>query len=452
MSTNVPRHRFRGIIAALLLISALPLWAATFTPNSFEDRIDANPGDGICATAPPVVCTLRAAVMEANALAGLDIIELNGGTYEITREGSNENAALTGDLDLTDPAGLMILSQPGVFTTIGVGEMVSRVLQVHQGGLMLSGLRIGGGRETQGGGIHFAASRGNQVALIQFSMIESNSADVGGGVFLDGGTLNIHHSRFMGNMVSSEALPGPLGADIRAVNDATVRIERSSFYAHYTFGGTSNMLRGSISLDKSTLNMFSSSIIGIHDGGAGCGIAANASNVTLQNVTLAYNACGLDWANAPFVSGSGKTLFVRNSAIGNNDLDCRIYSEIPPLNITHSGNPSAISASDTIDIDGHNLDSDNSCGLASGFGNLPNTDPRFALPPGGWQWDDRTLYALMPRADSPLIDAGSPLDPASGNPEACFQFDQLSVERQAGKCDIGAVERIELFSDGFESP
>lgn len=175
--------------------------------------------------------------------------------------------------------------------------------------------------------------------------------------------------------------------------------------------------------------------------------------MTLQNVTLAYNECGLDWANAPFISGSGKTLFVRNSAIGNNDLDCRIYSEIPPINITHSGNPSAISASDTIDIDGHNLDSDDSCGLASGFGNLPNTDPRFVLPPeGGWQWDDRTLYALMPRADSPLIDAGSPLDPSSGNPEACFQFVQLSVERQIGKCDIGAVERIELFSDGFESP
>jgi CSLREA domain-containing protein len=39
--------------------------------NSTLDAIDAVPGDGICATAGPTpVCTLRAAVQEANALAG----------------------------------------------------------------------------------------------------------------------------------------------------------------------------------------------------------------------------------------------------------------------------------------------------------------------------------------------------------------------------------------------
>lgn len=437
MNANIPCNRYRGIVAALLLIPALPLWAATFTPNSFEDRIDANPGDGICATAPPVVCTLRAAVMEANALAGLDTIALNGGVYPLTREGSYEDAALTGDLDLTDPAGLMILSQPGVFTMISLSrDMGDRVLDVHQGGLVLSGIHLAGGYIVgQGGGIRLAGSRGNKAALIQFSKIEGNVAGAGGGIFVDGGTLEIRHSRFGGNGASELLLYAPEGADIRAVNGAQVRIERSSLIWHWTQDGTYLDDRGSISLDHSTLRMFSSSIIGDGEFSA-CGIAAWASDVILQNVTLAYNECGLDWANNPFASGSGKGLLVRNSAIANNSVDCDILSVMP--------------AADTIDIDGHNLDSDDSCGLASGFGNLPNTDPRFV--PQEWQWDDRTLYALMPRADSPLIDAGSPLDPASGNPEACFQFDQLSVERQVGKCDIGAVERIELFSDGFEQP
>ena len=40
--------------------------AATFTVNSATDAVDATPGDGVCATAGSV-CTLRAAIQEANA-------------------------------------------------------------------------------------------------------------------------------------------------------------------------------------------------------------------------------------------------------------------------------------------------------------------------------------------------------------------------------------------------
>jgi CSLREA domain-containing protein len=49
--------------------------AATFTVDSTGDGADQTPGDGNCQTAPPVPrCTLRAAIQEANALAGADII------------------------------------------------------------------------------------------------------------------------------------------------------------------------------------------------------------------------------------------------------------------------------------------------------------------------------------------------------------------------------------------
>jgi CSLREA domain-containing protein len=46
---------------------------ATFTVNSTGDAVDANKGDGICA-ASDGTCTLRAAIEEANALAGADTI------------------------------------------------------------------------------------------------------------------------------------------------------------------------------------------------------------------------------------------------------------------------------------------------------------------------------------------------------------------------------------------
>ena len=45
----------------------------TFTVNSTADTVDANIGDGICATAG-AVCTLRAALAEANATPAADII------------------------------------------------------------------------------------------------------------------------------------------------------------------------------------------------------------------------------------------------------------------------------------------------------------------------------------------------------------------------------------------
>lgn len=57
--------------------------AATFTVNSTADAVDAALGDGVCATAGGQ-CTLRAAIQEANALAGADTITLPAGTYILT--------------------------------------------------------------------------------------------------------------------------------------------------------------------------------------------------------------------------------------------------------------------------------------------------------------------------------------------------------------------------------
>ena len=53
------------------VVSATSARAATFTVNDLGDLPDATPGDAICATAG-AVCTLRAAIMEANAFAGID--------------------------------------------------------------------------------------------------------------------------------------------------------------------------------------------------------------------------------------------------------------------------------------------------------------------------------------------------------------------------------------------
>src|SRR5947209_3154871 len=72
---------------------------ATFTVNTTLDTIDASPGNGVAADSAGRT-SLRAAVMEANALPGADVIVIPAalGTCKLTIAGSVENAARTGDL------------------------------------------------------------------------------------------------------------------------------------------------------------------------------------------------------------------------------------------------------------------------------------------------------------------------------------------------------------------
>jgi CSLREA domain-containing protein len=83
-----PHRRIHPLAAALAAVFlAAPVQAATFTVNDNGDQADANPGNGVCATLGDV-CTLRAAIQEANALVGADNIHFNlsgggGGTILI---------------------------------------------------------------------------------------------------------------------------------------------------------------------------------------------------------------------------------------------------------------------------------------------------------------------------------------------------------------------------------
>ena len=74
----------RLLLAGVMACLSGPLVAATFEVNHSGDAVDANPGDGLCATAS-AVCTLRAAIEEANASANGDHIDFNiGGGGPVT--------------------------------------------------------------------------------------------------------------------------------------------------------------------------------------------------------------------------------------------------------------------------------------------------------------------------------------------------------------------------------
>src|SRR4051812_43683229 len=97
-----PRLRLRGFGPSLARFDALRLEArvlpAVFTVNSFTDGADANPGDGFARTIDGRT-TLRAAIMEANALGVISTINLPAGVYTLSLAGTGEDAGATGDLD-----------------------------------------------------------------------------------------------------------------------------------------------------------------------------------------------------------------------------------------------------------------------------------------------------------------------------------------------------------------
>ena len=83
-------------LVALFLGVVLPASAATFTVNSTADAPDVDLGDGICADAAGM-CTLRAAIMQANALGGNNVIDLR---------------------QISDPGNPIVLTIPGADETV----------------------------------------------------------------------------------------------------------------------------------------------------------------------------------------------------------------------------------------------------------------------------------------------------------------------------------------------
>jgi gliding motility-associated-like protein/CSLREA domain-containing protein len=119
------------ILLFILSFSALSgnKLVAQFVVNSTIDAPDANVGDGICADAGGN-CTLRAAVMEANASPGDNSISLPIGEYVFSIPGLNENFAATGDLDISDN---LVITGADTRQTIVRADSLDRVFDIFLG-------------------------------------------------------------------------------------------------------------------------------------------------------------------------------------------------------------------------------------------------------------------------------------------------------------------------------
>src|SRR6185503_1199896 len=92
--------------------------ASTFTVTKTTDT-----NDGIC----DADCSLREAILAANAQVGADSVIVPAGIYTLTIPGTDEDAGATGDLDIR---GDVTLTGAGTALTVIDGGGIDRVIEV----------------------------------------------------------------------------------------------------------------------------------------------------------------------------------------------------------------------------------------------------------------------------------------------------------------------------------
>ena len=327
-------------VAVVASLSVVPqARAATFVVNSKLDATDANTADGICAAAGGS-CTLRAAIVQANALMGADAITLPAETYSTSSELTiSTNLTITG-------AGARVtrITGPGsgiVVRATGTAEVA------------LSGMTIGGGVM----GLYVV---GNELTLDRVT-ISGNSfttaASINGvGMRIDPGSkVLIKRSAITGNTGTQT---GGFGTGAGIYSSATQLDIRSSTIAGNTMTSTSTAYGG--------------------------GIYVNQGTLSLRHVTLSGNT-----ATSSTAAQAGGNLFISDSGSATT-ADSIFAGGVSGGGYANCGPNKPVPS-------GTNIDSGVSCGF--GGDQLSSTNPQLgALGSAGGQTD-----GLLPALTSPAI-------------------------------------------------
>jgi CSLREA domain-containing protein len=305
-----------------------PVEAATFTVNSTLDETDTTPGDGVCLSASGY-CTLRAAIQEANALAGPDVIKLQTGLYMLTIAGISENDCATGDLDITDS---LTITGKGAKNTFVNGGKLDRVFHINGPILVtIMNLSIQNGLATDDG--YGDADNVNGGAILSASTltlkgitISNNTASGGvnasGGGIYNWGMLAITKSTLFNNAASGGS-EGVVGGAI--YNAGTAKIISTTLSNNIAsgpklgFGGAIlNRDIGILEIQGSTISNNTVSVQGSY--GEGGGISNNGTLTIMQSKISNNTAQGVNGDGGGIANGTwgGQEVTITKSVISNN--------------------------------------------------------------------------------------------------------------------------------------
>lgn len=360
------------LVTAMALLVAATAAADTFVVTKETDD------DGPCT---PDDCALREAVLAANALPGPDVIEIPGGTYQLSLVGPvPEELGQTGDLDIVDDVTIQGDTQLPVTV---VGDGTDRVFHILGGTTVeMSHLTITGGTSQAGGG--GIVDNGLYFTLRDSTITGNFSAGDGGGIFVGAGRQHVIERCTISN-------------------NRTARIRQGGGI----FSGLSNVF-SFLDIRDSTVHHNSA--------GQGGGIYAfGTANYNLVNLTISDN----EGRDIPFSDGLvgdlANRLTLTNSLFVNNE--CGYILSIPQSN-------------------GHNMEGPTDTCFVPG-----TTDRRgvadLLLGPLADNGGPTMTQALL--AGSPAIDAGRDADCPPVDQRGVARPMDGDVDR-VPRCDIGAFE------------
>jgi CSLREA domain-containing protein len=396
------QHLIRiGVVIGLLFFSVSSI-SATFAVNNLGDTPDATPGDGICATAGNV-CTLRAAIDEANALAGDDQITVPVGTIIVGSE-----LQIFSNLSI---------SSAGALTRVS-GNTATRVFQIAGSNPIVSftNLEVTEGRADRGGGIRLGSGALNLLRSRVSSSAANSGDQLGGGIYVSGGRVTLQASL----------------VDINSGNGGG--------------GGVYVSGTGELVLIESTVQNNAADGVGIVGGGI-----LSEGSVTTLNSTITLNRAS-NGAGIAIVSGSANieyTTIVANNATAGGQISAAVpntqgltrrFRANIIANPTGGANCSGTTLANAVSTGGNNLESASSCGFAAA-GDLVNTNPLLGAL-GSCATDLNQGYALL--AGSPAINAG----PTTGALPISDQSGTSFIRVINAPGDIGACEFANATTPG----
>jgi hypothetical protein len=258
---------------------------ATFNVNSLLDAVDSSIGNGTCETAGSIgVCTLRAAIQESNVTVGEDVINLPAGTIQLSLQGSGEDNAASGDLDIR---GAVSIAGQGTLSSIIDAGGIDRVFHVLADEVVIQRITIRNGfADDFGGGIFFDQSFQQQLDVtlrVIDSAITGNTAELSGGGIYNRGLLEIENSELTDNRTQTDNGGGIFNdSDAVAVLDSVAL--RGNF-AETNGGGIFNAAVAELRVTDSTLsrNLAGNDGAGIYNDSQTTGANALFINSTLDN-------------------------------------------------------------------------------------------------------------------------------------------------------------------------
>jgi CSLREA domain-containing protein len=505
-------HKRRLLLIPIALLLANSLTGCTL----LEDILRAL--QGICDTDPLVVtktvdtddglctpddCSLREAVVTANACPGPQTIQLPAGAYHLTRAGAGEDSARTGDLDITDDLTINGIDVPSIH-----GDDQDRIFEVFDPAVVELNLMIlVQGKEQLGGAI-----RNHGTLTINSSAVNNNHAVVppgglgtsaGGGLFNDQGAIaTSNYTQYLENTADSGGAihnfaVGQLTVDngLMAGNIASMYggAVWNNFQAEATitnidfFQNQADMQGGAIYNDghlEMELNKFEENTEADQGGGlwngpdaeaflykawftnnsAGLGGAVfNKGLLHLYQSSMTVNTAFDGFGAGAYNDGSAAALFLQNTTVSGNMIvpagspggsgvyngggDLRLEFDTFAYNnadgVMNDGGHATVESSALAYHSNGNCTGDP---ISSNGYNIEDHDTCGLIEPSDLVSTDPLLAPLALNGGVNLNHALQASSPAidSGDPDTCVAIDQRGVSRPQGAgCDRGAYEADE---------